>query len=299
MTNRDLVFMCFDEYRESRVGTGELNFEQIAARCDCSVAAIHSYYCIYQKNNHQEITNIVSNQQAADTKQRLDINKRFMYMERLIKMVMTGHQPSLIITGEAGIGKTYTIMKMLKECGLESDYYTFVKGYTTNKGLFQILQINCDGLIIFDDCDSIFKDKVGSNILKTATDSYSIRQITWGKNKLEHENPDENTFEFNGQIIFISNLSVNEFPQSLQSRSTVINLEMTITEKLLRIDTILGDIDAGESVEYQHKSKALDFMIQNQESIKDINIRTLLKLSRIYAYHGEFEDIDEMLMFLV
>ena len=79
------------------------------------------------------------------------INQRFDFVEKLVKMVASGTQASAVITGQGGLGKSYTVMKTLEAAGYKdiSDLasfetgsvlnmakcFTTVKGYSTAKGM--------------------------------------------------------------------------------------------------------------------------------------------------------------------
>jgi len=57
---------------------------------------------------------------ATEAKQnRYDINTRFGFVEKLVNMVAGGVQPSAVITGEGGLGKTYTVTKTLEANGFK------------------------------------------------------------------------------------------------------------------------------------------------------------------------------------
>ena len=87
-----------------------------------------------------------------------------------------------------------------------------VKGYATPKALYGTLWEHRDKTIIFDDCDSVLKDAVSLNLLKGALDSYDKRTISWlQKGFIEDNLP--NSFEFQGNIIFISNMSSDKLDQ--------------------------------------------------------------------------------------
>ena len=88
-------------------------------------------------------------------------------MNNLTKMVANNVSPSLVITGQPGLGKTWNVTKTLASLGLkENEDFVHVKGRCTAAGMFITLFENSDKLIIFDDCDSVFKDSDGVNLLK-------------------------------------------------------------------------------------------------------------------------------------
>jgi len=104
----------------------------------------------------------------------------FQNIERLTKMVGRGIQPSLVITGGAGTGKTHLVKSTLEGMGLtESTDFVHFKGRATAAGLFVTLYENSDKIIVLDDCDSVFKDDDAVNILKGALDSYDTRKISY------------------------------------------------------------------------------------------------------------------------
>jgi Cdc6-like AAA superfamily ATPase len=132
-----------------------------------------------------------------------DLNEAFEAMEDFVNVVALGLSNGLMIAGPGGTGKTWTVNECLEELGMQEDIdYISIKGFSTPKGLFDILEANSDKLVIFDDCDSIFKDLAGLNILKAVLDTYPTRKVTWAN----ANGGDINTFQFTGRIIFISNL---------------------------------------------------------------------------------------------
>src|SRR5210317_1000086 len=55
----------------------------------------------------------------AEMDNRFDINTRFSFVEKLVTMVASKVQASAVITGEGGLGKTFTVRKTLADMGLE------------------------------------------------------------------------------------------------------------------------------------------------------------------------------------
>jgi hypothetical protein len=183
---------------------------------------------------------------------KFDINQRFSFVEKLVSMVADGVQPSAIITGEGGLGKTYTVTKTLESKGYKdisdlADFqvgsiintrkcFTMVKGYSTPKGLYRTLFENNKSIIVFDDCDSVLKDPVALNILKSALDSYGKRIISWNADMKDDDLP--RSFNFEGRVIFISNMDDGKIDQAIRSRSMRIDLTMTNEQKIERVVTV-------------------------------------------------------------
>lgn len=223
-----------------------------------------------------------------------NINKRFDFLRQLTAMVATGITPSLIVTGEGGLGKTYTVMSTLKEISSESLFedssedYTVVKGFSTARGLYNTLYDNNGKTIIFDDCDSVLDNKVSLNILKSALDSYDTRTITWSSMKSsKDEYP--NSFDFTGNIIFISNKSSKDIDNAILTRSLVVDLSMTSTEKIERMSSIINDILP--TYDILEKTKALSFLNKNKDDI-ELSIRSLIKVTKVISsYPNNWEDL--------
>ena len=200
-----------------------------------------------------------------------NINQRFNFLQDLTSMVVHGATPSLIVTGEGGLGKTHTVTQTIKENLLdESDFVTF-KGYSTARGLYNTLYDHNGKLIVFDDCDSVLEDKVALNILKSALDSYETRQITWMA-RMTKSDEYPNQFNFTGRIISISNKDKSKIDSAILSRSSTVDLTMTPSEKIERMSFILDKILPQLSMEV--KSDALAFLDEMKDSA-NLNLRTL------------------------
>ena len=206
-----------------------------------------------------------------------NINERFEFLQDLTSMVVNGVTPSLIVTGEGGLGKTHTVNSTIENCELQSNEWVSFKGYSTPRGLYNTLFDNNGKLIIFDDCDSVLEDKVALNILKSALDSYETRQISWmAKMNRNDEYPQH--FNFTGRIIFISNKDKSKIDGAILSRSLVVDLSMTPDEKIQRMNYILEDILP--EFDMATKTDALQFLYDNKEQT-NLNIRSLIMISKI------------------
>jgi hypothetical protein len=205
------------------------------------------------------------------------INQRFELLNDLTTMVINDITPSLIVTGEGGLGKTHAITQAINNEGMLPFEYVFFKGYSTARGLYNTLYDNNGKLIIFDDCDSVLEDKVAINILKSALDSYEKRTITWMA-KLNRNDEYPQQFDFTGRIIFISNKSKEKIDGAILSRSLTVDLTMSPDEKIERMSTIIENILPEYSIDV--KRDALNFLSNNKEKA-NINIRTFIMVSKM------------------
>ena len=212
-----------------------------------------------------------------------DINHRFQFLNQLSKMVIDRITPSLIVTGEGGLGKTYTIMKAVSDCELWTTEYVVIKGYSTARGLSNTLFDNRDKIIIFDDCDSILEDRVALNILKGALDSYETRTICW-QSRMTRGDEYPNQFNFTGGIIFISNKKMSSIDGAILSRSLTVDLSMTSDEKIQRMSHILVEILPEYSIE--SKKEALQFL-DSKKSELNLNLRSLVITTKLIAHNPD------------
>lgn len=102
-----------------------------------------------------------------------DMIEQMDEMKRYIRGVIGGTSQtahSVILTGAPGTGKTFTVMKTIIEEGQmeEGEDYVVIQGGTTTTKLYERLFVSYDKLIVFDDCDSMWKDAEAVNILKAA-----------------------------------------------------------------------------------------------------------------------------------
>ena len=216
----------------------------------------------------------------------------FENLERLTKMVGRGIQPSLVITGMAGVGKTHLVKETLTQLGLRESYdFEHFKGKATPAGLYMTLYANSDKIVVLDDCDSIFKDDDAVNILKAALDSYDTRQISYISSKPlkdEFGEPIPSRFEFTGKIIFISNIHQSKLDAAIRSRSFVSDISMNTEQMFIRMEQLMESME--RSIPLPAKRQALDIMKQLNAKFGgvDINLRSFIKAARICAMG--FED---------
>ena len=213
-------------------------------------------------------------------------DEMFKNIERLTKMVGRGLQPSLVITGGAGMGKTHIVKSTLEEMGLqESTDFVHFKGRATAAGLFVTLYENNDKIIVLDDCDSVFKDDDAVNILKGALDSYDTRKISYISTKsLKDEFGSEvpRHFEFSGRIIFISNISQSKLDEAIRSRSFVADVDLTNEQMFERIEQLMPKMES--RVPASAKAQALELMKELDAEFEiEINLRSFIKAARICA----------------
>jgi hypothetical protein len=213
---------------------------------------------------------------------KFTINEKFEFLEDLVAMTLAPKSEvfSMIVTGEGGLGKTHTVRKVLRDNRrVEDSDYKMVSGFTTPKALYRLMYENLDKTLVFDDCDSVFKDPDSANLLKAALDDKKVRRVSWLSEKADDELPKE--FDFTGRVIFISNIKMENFPSTIKSRSMMIDLTMTLADKIERMRKIVFEDDFLPDFDIETKCDALDFLIEKAEDAVDLNLRTLGKIAKI------------------
>ena len=242
---------------------------------------------------------------AVEKSNKYDINTRFGFVEKLVTMVATGVQPSAVITGEGGLGKTFTVTKTLAAHGYKdiselaefqvgsvintSKCFMMVKGYSTAKGLYRTLFENQKSVIVFDDCDAVLKDPVALNLLKGALDSYGKRIISWNADMKDDDLP--RSFNFEGRVIFISNMDQDRIDQAIRSRSMMIDLSMTFDQKIDRMEYIAKSDEFLPEYDATIKADALALIREVGKDAKEISLRTLIAVSKVRASNKEWKDL--------
>lgn len=223
------------------------------------------------------------------------INKRFDFVAKMVDMVATKKIASVIISGEGGLGKTFTAIKSLEAAGLKNitdlaDFqigdkinlaksYRVIKGYSTPKGLYRTLVEGNGMTLVFDDCDSVLKDPVALNLLKSALDSYGERYISWMADMRDDDLP--KTFKFTGNIIFITNIVLDKLDQAVRTRAMCVDLSMTEEQKLERMELIAQSPEFLPNVEVAAKSAALLYLKSLVGKVPNMSLRTLITVAKI------------------
>lgn len=246
-------------------------------------------------SNEVQIIDDKEDQKKLDQIEYADPDVVFDDMRKLLKLVITRKRNSIIISGLAGVGKSFTVEETLKESRLvKGRDFEIIKGKSTSYALYQSLFENRDKLIVYDDCDSILKNKDAINMLKAALDTNKERVISWKSKSTFNPDPLETIeikkliqkgklpdhFDFRGRIIFITNIYYKNIDDALLSRSFVIDVTLKAKDVLLRIETILDNImrDVPEAT-YDIKKQVLDYfkyLVKNNQLKKPMSIRTFI-----------------------
>ena len=233
------------------------------------------------------------------------IAERFDILDALTQSCIDGDARALIISGPAGLGKSFSVEKRLAEWDPNGINYTIVKGYVRATGLVKLLyQYREAGqVLVFDDADAIFFDDVSLNLLKAVCDTTERRSVSWLS---EGSLIDEETairiprsFEFQGTIIFISNYDFDAMIErghklaphleALVSRSHYIDLAMkNRRDYLIRIRQV---IDQGllNGLNKSEKVDVVQYIEKNSNQLRELSLRMALKLGSLRKRGGNWE----------
>lgn len=153
------------------------------------------------------------------------VQSRFAVLSRTVRGTADASVRGLIVSGAAGIGKSYTVTEVLGEMRAKGQVKKVeaVSGYMTGVHLFMLLYRNREkgSVVVIDDADAIYADDTALNILKAALDTKALREISWFADSavLKAEGVD-NQFIFEGSVVFITNLDFDGFMSSGRNRLT-------------------------------------------------------------------------------
>ena len=222
---------------------------------------------------------------------KFTINQRFGFLADMVTMLAKKDQPSVVVTGPGGLGKSHTVTTTLANSGLmdvtgldigddvPANAYRVVKGYSTAKGLYRTLYENRNSIVVFDDCDSVLKDATSLNILKAALDSYSRRIISYNADIRDEDLP--NAFEFRGGVVFISNMNGTSLDQAIITRSLAVDLSMTSEQKIERMKHLLTQKDFMPEYDLVSKNDAMRLISKLVDNVKELSLRTLIQVTKI------------------
>jgi len=252
-------------------------------------------------------TVMISSPAAAASPAKFSIDERFDFLLQAVNMVCSRTSPSLVVSGEGGLGKTHTVLEGLENNAMLDTYdqvgtidelmsYTIVKGYSSPKALFRTLFENRHRLTVFDDCDSVLKNDTALNILKAALDSSDKRIITWNAENFGEGQDLPRSFRFEGGVIFITNKSMDDLDQAIHSRALTVDLSMTQAEKIDRMATIVRSPKFEPTIAMQFKLEALAFLDSIKDDVKKLNMRTLIRTTKIRAQGGDWKRFAEYML---
>ena len=248
----------------------------------------------------------------------------FHELEQYCRLIGQGLLTALMITGQGGVGKSFTVGDVLRQYGKKGEDYVIMKGHCTPSAMYRFLYNHYDKICVFDDCDSIFDSADGMNILKGALDSGDPREISWmtkgsdvvdtfgleDHKEIEARLADysaahggkEGTpsyFIFEGAVVFISNLSkqaIYKKDRAILSRCTTIDVTLSAQGVISRIKTVLPHIKIYAALKGRGKNGSRDITDEaiKQEVFEWISSEEFLNHPRVRGRELNFRLFDQV-----
>lgn len=232
----------------------------------------------------------------------------FKKMQKYVKMVIKGINPSVILCGAPGVGKTYNVKQQLKAAGYhEGHNLCTIKGKCTPRVLYTTLMDYKDKgcIVLIDDADGLVGPNAPEdciNILKAALDSEGDdegRLVSYGVAgpiKDDEGLPIPKKFYYNGGVIVITNYNAGSLDTALRGRSFIQDIHFSTEDILERIKKLLPAIDP-EHLSAKSKIKAFDYLteLSNSDAEMEISMRTFGICAKIFetaASDSDFTDDD-------
>lgn len=232
-----------------------------------------------------------------------DLKERFNILSLLTQGAVHSNIRAVTVTGAPGIGKTYTVERILERANATlGTQYEIVRGTLSAVNLYMLgyRMRKPNSVIVLDDADSIFNDEDALNILKVLCDSSDVRRVSWLKesNALKEEDI-PTSYEFDGSIIFISNLNFQQFVdegrnkyaqhfEALMSRSLYLDLQLHDRAEVgvwVEHTATNGRILEREGLSYEQMDNVLRFVREHRDQLRELSLRTVLKAAQLVKAH--------------
>ena len=243
-----------------------------------------------------------------------DLKERFNILTMLTSGACTKSIRAVTVTGAPGVGKTYTVEQILEHFKQKQNtQFEIVRGALSAVNLYKLAYRNrkAGNIIVLDDADSIFNDEDALNILKVLCDSSETRKVSWMKesNALKEDDIPQ-SFEFNGAMIFISNLDFQRFVdegknkysahfEAIMSRSLYLDLRLHSRNELgVWIDHVAteGKLLRREGLSDVQSAAVLSFLKVNRDTLRELSLRTLIKAAQLVKANKDWQTMGKILL---
>lgn len=230
------------------------------------------------------------------------LKAQFNIMEGLVGQVASGDIRGLIISGPAGIGKTFNVTKVLKNyvnhiSPLVGDQaqLEICAGHMTSVGLVEALwrNRNAANTLVLDDIDTVLEKLDALNLLKAALDSGSQRTISYmSQNAALRKQGIPKQFDFEGSIILITNQDMENNGtkiaphfKALISRCYYFDLGfegkadcLAWIRHIANTTPMLGSANT--------KNDVIEYMEENLDELRELSLRTAIKIKKVHNQHN-------------
>jgi hypothetical protein len=254
------------------------------------------------EDTFQMLSEMKPTQMETDEQIHERIAERFDILNVLTEACILGNSRAMIVSGPAGLGKSYSVEHALAQWDPNGVNHIIVKGYVRATGLVKTLwSYKEEGqVIVFDDADAIFFDDVSLNLLKAVCDTTENRTVSWlSEGALIDDETSvriPRTFAFDGAIIFLTNYDFDSMMskrhklaphlEALVSRAHYIDLSMkSRRDYLIRIQQVL-DQGLLRHLSDSEQEDVLNFINDNINKLREISLRMAIKLGSLRKSNG-------------
>jgi hypothetical protein len=245
------------------------------------------------------------------------VNKQFGFMMRYVMggvLGKLGRFNCVLVTGPAGIGKTFPIEQYLGEYKAANPMANVVviNGAVSPVKFVEVLEEcqNRGDVVVLDDADAAFKNPEFLNVFKAATDPKETRVVSWLKANADI------CFEFKGSVLVVSNLNLKEMAvkgsnaghiDAMLSRSRHIDLGINSSRALaLRVKYMIEEVEmfaqdfamAGMSdLHEQAKAEIGEWIVAHKDNFRSLTLREACKVASCYIMcegNPEWAEMAEM-----
>ena len=224
-------------------------------------------------------------------------------------VVKRNSHKSSILVGPPGLGKSYIVLKSLAEAGKEcgTDFY-IVNGHITPVKLFATLYLfRAKGqILILDDCDNIFANEIGVNILKAATDTTQNTISYISNHQIRIGGVAVQDFKFEGSVIICTNIDLSrgrgrqaEHMKAVDSRSTKITFGIeSLDQKFAQLMNVVLITDYLKEKELELSDEQiylmLDYIRVNLLNIRSLDLRLPEKIAAEMVNRSDWKEICDL-----
>lgn len=215
----------------------------------------------------------------------------------------------MIVSGDAGTGKTHTIKRALRDTNHQSNVEYIKGGKITAASLYVKLYLNRakHRIIVLDDCDIIHHNEKRQIIpmLLGAAELGHDREVSWEtarKNPLMEEFDVPHQFNFEGSIIWITNdrkedigKAIKQWKSAIFSRFNFAECNFTDEQKFMYTMHLVDNVDMlGKNCQeftggYPTDiiEQAAEYMSANYRSLVEVTPRIAIKIADIMHHNSD------------
>lgn len=215
----------------------------------------------------------------------------------------------MIVSGDAGTGKTYTIKKALIDTGAAKNVEYIKGGKITAASLYVKFYLNRakHRIIVLDDCDIIHHHEKKQIIpmLLGAVDLGQNREVSWETaraNPLMVEYQVPHNFDFHGNVIWITNdrkediaKSIKQWKNAIFSRFNFAECNFTDEQKFIYTMHLVENMDMLGKTCQDFKggypkaiiAEAVDYMSANYRKLVEVTPRQAIKIADVMHHNTD------------